>query len=146
MTTIKDLITDVEKFKTDLENFCSEYNFCTDCILGKSGMIHILEDVGSDTFMLEHLSALLNYQSKNRCCLNESATDYFPEDTKDNCIFFIPEQIGGDETNRPDMCLIHGDEFDKNGCIMRKTKNQLLDLLFAPRSEKDKNVSKSLVS
>lgn len=53
----------------------------------------------------------------------------FPEDTKGNCIFLIPEQFGGDETNRPDFCLIHGFDYPEDGCACRKTKVELIDLI-----------------
>jgi len=44
-----------------------------------------------------------------------------------NCIFYVPEQMGGDETNRPTYCAIHGYDFPIEGCNYRKTIREVLD-------------------
>ena len=64
-------------------------------------------------------------------CLIEEGE--FPKDTKGNCIFLIPEQFGGDETNRPTFCLLKGYEFKEHGCIFRKTKEELMNMMRKER-------------
>lgn len=45
-----------------------------------------------------------------------------------NCMFYIEEQCGGDETNRPDFCIINGFNFSRDGCKYHMTIKQLLEL------------------
>lgn len=44
-----------------------------------------------------------------------------------NCIYLVPEQMGGDETNRPTYCAIHGYDFPEEGCKYRTTIKEILD-------------------
>ena len=67
---------------------------------------------------------------RKKCDVSYSAYySEFPEDTKDNCIFLIPEQFGGDETNRSTFCLLRGFDYPECGCIFRKTKDELMSVM-----------------
>jgi hypothetical protein len=59
-----------------------------------------------------------------------------------NCIYLVPEQIGGDETNRPTYCTIHGYDFPEEGCKYRTTIKEVLDETdYKRRKESQENHS-----
>ncbi len=69
----------------------------------------------------------------------ECITNYqepFPETIGNNCIFLIPEQFGGDETNRPTFCLLRGFDYPEKGCIWRKTKMELITMMRVERMKR----------
>jgi len=72
----------------------------------------------------------MNEKERLPCWIEQ---DTFPKDTKENCIFYIPEQNGGDETNRPTFCLIKGYKYSECGCVFRKTKEELMNMMRKER-------------